>query len=139
MKQRPLGVTIYAGLFIIGALTPLSVLIMVSLRMIQEQLKTSDDVSLGIGFLVTSGAFVLYLLGVGIGLFFLKRWARWLALLSALVSSVWIGYVDVTMLSRASLKGLAVVNSLLVFCWNGVMFWYFLRPSVKAQFVSKGR
>lgn len=135
MKQRPIGVIVYAVLFLIGAATPLYLSIMAGLQMLQGQLSAPEDLAFGVTYLVMGGVFGLYLICTGIGLLLLKRWSRWLALLSALISSAFIIYVGVT--SSDTLN--TIRNLLVILGWNGVMIWYFLRPSVKAQFVSRER
>jgi len=135
VKQRPIGVIVYAVLFLIGAATPLYLSIMAGLQMLQGQLSAPEDLAFGVTYLVMGGVFGLYLICTGIGLLLLKRWSRWLALLSALISSAFIIYVGVT--SSDTLN--TIRNLLVILGWNGVMIWYFLRPSVKAQFVSRER
>jgi len=64
-------------------------------------------------------------LGSAIGLLRLREWARLLTLLLAAIMLVW----DVPDAVRTP----NVVNVFII-CWTLYVIWYFLRPSVKAQF-----
>jgi len=137
MKQRPVGVLIYGVLFIVSALTPLCAVLAIGLRAARGWLRTPAEVSLGIGIMVGSGLIGLLLLTIGVGLLMVTRWARWLALLSAILTVLWVGFVDVTRFTagvKEPVRHFLIINSALMLGWCGLMIWYFLRPSVKAQF-----
>ena len=67
------------------------------------------------------GGFSLFLVVVGVGLLFMKAWAR--------LGMLWMaGFMTLEGLMFMILPFLAS---------SALVFWYFLRPGVKAQFVSK--
>lgn len=66
----------------------------------------------------------------GIGLLRLKNWARWLTIVIMGISVVWL-MIDVV--ARGTL-----IRAIYGLIFSGVVLWYFLRPSVKAQFQRSG-
>ena len=121
MKRLPLGLKIIGTFFIVfgvvllwRALSPTSI----RYRM----------VTVG---LVMSGPHII----AGLGLFAMKRWARWTA----------IGLGASTLLLEVfawqAVPGVfpPVEQGFVFLLWGIVVLWYFMRPSVKAQFVSRGR
>ena len=73
----------------------------------------------------------LIFLAIGIGVLMLRRWARWLALI----------FSGISILSQTSVfaaRGKLPVgpSGWLSLAFAGLALWYFLRPSVKAQFQS---
>jgi hypothetical protein len=77
----------------------------------------------------------------GVGVLLLLRWARWLTLILGGIAVV-TGIAAIGFAALATLldSGQGFVRSWWVFqalniASNGVGLWYFLRPSVKAQFV----
>ena len=78
---------------------------------------------------------------VGIGLLRLKRWARLLAPMVPVLLPLWLFIEFLT--NRVGPFALPVsivfwimsyLTGLVSLVWAGVTGWYFLRPSVKAQF-----
>ena len=70
----------------------------------------------------------------GIGLLMLLGWARWLTIVLAGISvaQLLVGFMGSPHWTAATL-----LMAVLSLAWNGLIVWFFLRPSVKAQFVSK--
>ena len=101
-------------------------------------------------FILAAGSFVC--LAVGIGVLELWEWARWLAIIGAglsLASGALTLAVPTISSLPTPLQWVRVLayqwdNWLLVrervwlgFLWDSLALWYFLRPAVKMQFVSK--
>ena len=76
-------------------------------------------------------ALLFFLLGLvsAVGLLRLREWARLLTLLLAAVLLAW----DVAWNESSVMRMPNSVNIFLM-CWTIYVLWYFLRPSVKAQF-----
>ena len=75
----------------------------------------------------------------GIGVLKLRQWAYWLTLLyTSIQVLVFIKFLMVVMpMAKDYLVPQWWVGSLVNIGRAGLTLWYFLRPSVKAQFVSK--
>ena len=93
-------------------------------------------------------------LALGIGMLKLWGWARWLILLGAGLLALlqivrlvfplslgspwlWLGLLGVPGFPLAVYVLVILGSPALGFMWSGLLFWYFLRPGVKAQFVSR--
>jgi len=80
----------------------------------------------------------------GIGVLMLKNWARWLTLLAA---SGWLWFWGDGFLTERRLErvyghqwrphGQSQWDWLIPIGWGALLLWYFLRPSVRAQFVKR--
>ena len=66
----------------------------------------------------------------GIGVIRLKNWARWLTLMAA---AAWVLFWGVAFCMEPKLAW----HCLLILGWGGLILWYFLRPSVRAQFIQR--
>ena len=152
MKKRSVGVTILGVLFVLGGL--LALLTPPLLRGLadlpqftpeqQEQLRQALGGTKQILMTVSGVAS----LAAGIGLFLLQSWARVLTLVLAAVSMVQGAWGFLSLLATGGhtagspdQPGGGVIHALSlfviacsVFGWNGLILWYFLRSSVKAQF-----
>lgn len=121
MKKRPIGVIIYGALLMLG---PIAILNFV------HRSPTAEQIDLA--FLVV----MFMALITGIGLLMLKSWARWLMLVGTGLYLLWLPIAVGT-----GGEDLAHIGSwlgiVLPLGWCGSIFWYFLRPSVKAQFSTK--
>ena len=136
MKTRPLGVTIFAVLYIASGAV-------YSLRLVVLLLGAIRG-NLGGGLVIPASFFTLFMgfsVCTGVGLLRLRHWARRLVLLGAWMGVVAIGclfYSILLLQSMVDVKlSLVIVSYLMllgVISWVGLTFWYFLRPSVKAQF-----
>lgn len=74
---------------------------------------------------------------VGVGLLLLTNWARRLTVFGAGITALlWLLFM-VTPEGRTLLTGWVSLIPLTVLAWNGLVCWYFLRPSVKAQFQAR--
>ena len=69
----------------------------------------------------------------GIGLAGLRSWARQTAIIYTVASSL----VALYAAGRSPSDEGARLLLLVTLAWSGLVLWYFLRPSVKAQFVLK--
>lgn len=118
MKRPSVGVTVFATLFTLNGVSNLLAVWM------RPSWSRSEVV---VPAVLTAIAYSI----CGIGLFMVQRWARWLALILASVSVVWV--------IAQFLKEPAPTQGHFVYCGIGLAsgllaIWYFLRPGVKAQF-----
>lgn len=156
MKKRSRGVTIFGVIFIIGGTLGLigqilvpwirqsvgNVLTEKSVQLEPEkrqQLADASTVLISPQYRAVAGGTSTVRLATGVGLLMLQSWAYWLVLIIAGVSSIWMvaNELFVGKLMGEFMIGPYWVYLILSLGWNGLIVWYFLRPSVKAQFVSK--
>ena len=138
MKKRPLGLTIFGALFIIGGL--LGLLSPAMAKSLSESAALTSHQQLQVKASMTSWWLAMSLamggasLAAGIGLLMLRRWAWWFTLLLAGVSTLQgIGGI----LAQPAWSLVDALVLLFTFASNGVVIWYLLRPLIKAQFVSR--
>ena len=146
MRKRSVGVTIFAVLFIIGAVLTLVSLVTTprALQMIVDtpgiapeakvQMETTLQLFQSRSWLI--GLQALASLAAGIGLFLLQGWARWLTLIVAGLSII---QVVVSLFTQGGVgtgaaAAVAVVALLGSVGWSGFIIWFFLRSSVREQF-----
>ena len=132
MKKPPLGVKVFGILFILYGTYWICEMLIFNLF---GKLRAAPQAF--ISFLILgTGVICLMALILGIGLLLLKNWARWLTLLCQ-------GYVTLSSMVLAPHN--IVAHGCLLACWfslgalaiwTTLVFWYFLRPAVKAQFKS---
>ena len=125
MKKRSIGVRFYGVLFtVVGTYGVLYALL--RLTAVKSTIFPPSEFIIG-------GVISLGCLANGIGVLRLKHWAYWMTLIG---NGAWLLF-GVAGSVRGTQRGdtnawWALANSLV---WCGVIFWYFLRPGVKAQFV----
>ncbi len=147
MKQRSVGVTVFAVLFIIGGVLGLISLLATPTLLrsaieaprietqAQTQLKTvlqTFESRMGI-----SAVQVLAGLAVGVGLLMLQIWAWWLLLALTGLNVILTLFGVATSGALATGGTSAVVTIFAVvfsLAWSGLIAWFFTRPSVKVQF-----
>lgn len=129
MKQRPFGVKLFGIWFVVfgslGAIGATGYALVASgvdhfygvERTVLRNLQISRSIVVS-----------LLWLACGVGLFMMKRWARRLAFIAAILSSANV------ILTKSSDGTLSWPESVVVLGWSGLVIWYFLRPGVKAQF-----
>ena len=109
---------------------------------LQEQLLLAALFTSGIGNLPLQVLCNMAGIASGTGLLLFYGYARWLTLILAGIQLVWL-LPNVLMLAAFSGPGggreLMMAFLISALALNGLAIWYLLRPSVKAQFVSKGR
>ena len=78
-------------------------------------------------------------LAAGIGILWLKNWGRWLTVLIGAYSATYDAYalVNIRTLFPEPYRPIGLALLVAVLAWNSFIIWYFLRPSVKAQFVKE--
>lgn len=139
MPQRPTGVTVFGILEIIfSGFTIFSTLISLLTAVAMPQVFSMYGagyiwyiyVSLVVSFLVGVGG-----LCAGIGILMLKEWARKL-LLGIGIFAVVTGLVNVILsFTYAGVFGMfSLFGFILGLVYYGLIFWYFLKPDVKAVF-----
>lgn len=136
MRQRPLGVKIIGTLLILYAVMDLvgTAGWLANPRRVEERLQTKWDID-PLAFrreLAVSTGKSLVVGVTGIGLLMLQSWARWVFITVLALETL-------GAMSRILLTGsLTTTAKLLWLSLNigffGLLLWYFLRPSVKAQF-----
>ena len=145
MKRRSWGVTLFGILFIlsgaVGVLNSARKLSVVSQKIQTVQTEQQSDLRRGqrhLGLVLMAS--VVFLIQ-GIGVLRLRRWARWLTLIYAAIQALlFIKMLTVLMpMAKDYLVPQWWVGSLVNIGQAGLTLWYFLRPSVKAQFASQGR
>ena len=146
MKKRSVGVTIFAILFIVGALlslistvtTPKALHAMLDAPGMTAESKTQMQTTLQLFqsrvWLILGQAVAG--LAAGVGLLMLQGWARWLTILLAGLNIV---QVVVSLVTQGGLGGgaagaVALVALLFSLAWSGLLIWFFLQSSIKAQF-----
>ena len=147
MKKRSVGVTVFAVLFIVGAVlallslvtTPKAIEMALTTPGLAPETKTQMEATLHL-FRSRIGLIALQAIGglaAGVGLFMLLGWARWLTIILAGLSVIQVGISLVTQRGLPTGPGAGMALAALVFslAWSGLIIWFFLRPSVKAQFV----
>ena len=150
MKKRSLGVTIFGILFIVwGVLASLGTVFTASAPKVlptisverrdrmsperQQKLAQAEAFAASPWFgpyIAFAAVASLVLLTSGFGLLMLRSWAWWLTLTASGISLL-SQTVSPIIWKGAELQPLRLCFTL---SWSGFIIWYFLRPSVKAQF-----
>ena len=142
--KRSIGVTMMSTLFILGGVLTLSVPGLVHWLSTSPEVPAELQAQFRNAISPVQMAFALFvgaagLIG-GVGLLLLKPWARALVLALAGLSLV---QGSVGLVSTATRPGVwqqpgtglsALLAATFIFGWNGLVLWWFLHPSVKAQF-----
>ncbi len=118
MRYRPLGVTLCGALCFLSG----GALVLPALARLNADVTIATSFKLFLGPLLVS----LFFLAIGIGLIMLQPWSRWLLFVGG-------GLVMLLLTTQLSVVGLGVYG--LALATYGWIFWYFLQPGVKAQFV----
>ena len=152
MRKRSVGVTIFSVIFIIGGALGLIGQILVpwihqsvgnvlTEKGVQlepekrQQLADANTVLISSQYRALAVGTSAVQLATGVGLLMLQSWAYWLVPIIAGVSLIWMAANELFV--GKLMIGPSWVYLILSLGWNGLIVWYFLRPSVKAQFVSK--
>ncbi len=132
MKNQSIGIAIFGVLFILLGFFQLLLLVTSGFW-----LGLHDPASRSI--LMVLGAIQLLSVMAGIGLLTVKRWAWLLTLILAFTNAGFstMLFIASRTLGRAEVGRLSLGSLLVGLGWSGLIVWYFLRPSVKAQFISK--
>lgn len=147
MKKRPLGVKVFGILLVFWGVDMLLSSVGVVPRLLRVFSAGHPDAarvawSLFQRFLIVPPMVAVIWLVVGIGVLMLKRWARLLAPIAPGILPVWLLAEYVASVQSPLGPGAVIVlwvgcclTGFVSLVWGGVSLWYFLRPSVKAQFV----
>jgi len=130
VKQRVIGILVFGGRFLIAGVTSLTYDIMAMLHSTTANITPFPK---DLFILATFDGLMCVI--VGVGLLGLRRWARWLTIAAAGISLLTL----VIGITRGEIFRLAWTrHSWLTYpLWDILAVWYFLQPSVKAQFISK--
>ncbi len=130
-KKRPIGVTIFGILFLLGGIRSLPDLLMRSLTYfrIAKQIAISE--------LTYNIIVCISLIISGLGLLCMKKWARYL-IISLTVIFIYTGIIDIRNINILSpqeqAEKLYGIFSYIVIVFNILVFCYFIRPKIKQQF-----
>ena len=136
MRQRPLGVKIFGVVFLLYGFAIIQIFYLLAAMRAGWKAPISETVLR----LLMNGEIVLGLAYVvaGVSLLMLKSWARKLVLILTLMSLVYRVVFEICTGGRGlldpSTPSETVTRLVAALGWSGLLLWYFLRPSVKAQF-----
>jgi hypothetical protein len=119
--ERPIGVTVLACLYLLMAFAVLDALIP---SQTFNPLRSTRFLALSTGNLITG-------IVLGIALFRMKSWSRWLAIIASVVQLLFVPHEIAV--AQGSISIIRTGLRTLLFVWA---IWYLTRPHVKTAFKS---
>jgi len=126
--KRPLGLKIYGTLFLIYGLY------ISSYAVVRLTIPAAKSVIFPPSEFLIGGLIGLVALVNGIGILRLKRWGYWLTLFGNGIMLLFIVMLIRGLVASGGADGWGWVTLANSSVWCGLIFWYFLRPLVRAQF-----